>query len=345
MLKDAINSISDVVVERVTSPLAGAFAICWTFVNWKILLVIFFSELDVLERIAYVEKNYFSINDLFLSPLLFTLLILLIYPLASLGAVALWEWLKPAKKKLRDKFDNKLPISEDDKRKLMNLFSDLEKKHYEKLEKKDAQISYLENIVETYSKTASVERQKTAEQQEAVEQEKADLEKRVAEMKAVFEQEKIALERRVAEMKEADEQRRVEEHKRALEQQKAVEQQRAMMERQIAELKESIERQRVNSKPKNFEKEKSYELVDGKLRINGLTEGDSNVCLEILKKLGTSSTEWVNAKFLTVNFKLNLNKYKLLIERLSSTALIQISNDEISLTSKGRNFLYENKMI
>ncbi|GBF44655.1 hypothetical protein LPTSP2_39590 [Leptospira ellinghausenii] len=94
ILDEIKNSINSVIAERSVSPLFGSLILSWITWNWKILYAIFGQGeyYDFEDRIEYIEIYQSDKLNLTAYPIISALLILAIYPLASISAY--WLWLK-----------------------------------------------------------------------------------------------------------------------------------------------------------------------------------------------------------------------------------------------------------
>ncbi|EIM8482249.1 hypothetical protein [Serratia marcescens] len=81
-IKDIFSAFKQSSIERIKNPFVGAFVFSWLGFNWQILAIILFSEKDVIERIEYIKKHY-DVGDFILAPLLTTVLICVLLPLAN----------------------------------------------------------------------------------------------------------------------------------------------------------------------------------------------------------------------------------------------------------------------
>ncbi len=87
--KEIIQSIFDSSRERIKNPIVGAFIFSWLALNWRIVLIILFSNKKIVDKIALVEEKYIDINLNFWYPLAFAAFYVLILPYV----MALFDWL------------------------------------------------------------------------------------------------------------------------------------------------------------------------------------------------------------------------------------------------------------
>lgn len=97
------KSISAILYERTTSPFFGTFIFSWLIWNWKIpYLTIFISENKLPDnKINYIIKNYDSLCNLLIYPLISTIILLTVIPFVSNGAY--WLSLKFENWKIKQK--------------------------------------------------------------------------------------------------------------------------------------------------------------------------------------------------------------------------------------------------
>ena len=68
MLKELIDSMKSAAVNRVSSPIFGAYVIAWAAINWKLLVVLLFNDQSIRETLDLVEKKYDDWSMVFLYP-------------------------------------------------------------------------------------------------------------------------------------------------------------------------------------------------------------------------------------------------------------------------------------
>lgn len=88
-VKEIIQSIFDSSRERIKNPIIGAFVFSWMAINWRIVLIILFSNKKVIYKIDLIEAKYIDINLNFWYPLAFAAFYVLILPYV----MALFDWL------------------------------------------------------------------------------------------------------------------------------------------------------------------------------------------------------------------------------------------------------------
>lgn len=137
---DLISSLRD----RLNNPICCAFLVSWTIINWRILTVILGSKKPILERIQYVEQNFFNFNSLYFYPILFASCYLLVMPWLLQGYR--WSTRKVTQlntKQLAEleikKIEESLPLAEAKKKYELSLSA---QHHLEQLEKELAEVTH-----------------------------------------------------------------------------------------------------------------------------------------------------------------------------------------------------------
>ena len=85
MIKEILPSIKSHLDERMSNPVLGTFAFSWIVINWKVFLILFFSDKKIEEKISYIESDLSSWTSMLWSPLGFTIVYLFLLPWALLG--------------------------------------------------------------------------------------------------------------------------------------------------------------------------------------------------------------------------------------------------------------------
>lgn len=88
MFSEFKKSINNILNERISSPLFGAFLFSWIVWNWKIIyLTLFIADSKIVgNKIEYILLNYSNNNHQIWYPIYSTFFLLLIYPFISTGA-------------------------------------------------------------------------------------------------------------------------------------------------------------------------------------------------------------------------------------------------------------------
>lgn len=91
MLREWLSEVQTQALERLRSPLLGAFTGAWLVANWKLLLILLFSSSSIENRIAVIEQNHLQPARLIYAPLLFALVYALLMPWINLGIERIQE--------------------------------------------------------------------------------------------------------------------------------------------------------------------------------------------------------------------------------------------------------------
>ncbi|MBA7935163.1 hypothetical protein HV127_28590 [Klebsiella sp. RHBSTW-00215] len=81
-IRDLYASFRQTSLERVKSPVLGAFVFSWIGFNWQMLTILFFSTNKIEDRIEYINKT-FDIGSYLLGPIVTTALICFLLPRAN----------------------------------------------------------------------------------------------------------------------------------------------------------------------------------------------------------------------------------------------------------------------
>lgn len=117
MFEDLAKDIKAQLYEKARSPLAAAFIGAWLVINIRIVLV-FFSELHVDEKIAYFDAVNPALKDWMLHSVIYPLgsaiLILLIYPHMARLAYEYWQRQYLKVKKIQQKIEDETPLTQEE---------------------------------------------------------------------------------------------------------------------------------------------------------------------------------------------------------------------------------------
>jgi signal transduction histidine kinase len=91
MLKEILPSFKKSFEERLSNPILGTFSIAWIIINWRLWTILLFSKKTIEDKITFIEKSYVDWHSLFLYPLIFTVVYLVIFPWLLLGIQLLQE--------------------------------------------------------------------------------------------------------------------------------------------------------------------------------------------------------------------------------------------------------------
>lgn len=60
-MKEIFTSFFESSNERIKNPLIGTFIISWTIINWKPIVILCFSNNEIVEKINLIESEYSSV--------------------------------------------------------------------------------------------------------------------------------------------------------------------------------------------------------------------------------------------------------------------------------------------
>lgn len=142
MFEDFGKSISSVIEDRLKSPIFGAFVLSWAAFNWKIVFVATSFSLITPDKIAQISSNLSWYTSI-LFPAISTVLFIALYPWLTVGVLWFWEAATPLKKKMKDKAEEKTPISRQEHARLRVALRESKKRYEEELKDvKDVEDSY-----------------------------------------------------------------------------------------------------------------------------------------------------------------------------------------------------------
>lgn len=105
------ESLKQSLLERVSSPLIGSFAISWVIVNWRGIAYFMLSEDTIVERLAYIETHFSSHRTLWAIPLLVALLYVFGYPWPNRQIVRYRSLMNRRDEEIRLKDEDKLRLA------------------------------------------------------------------------------------------------------------------------------------------------------------------------------------------------------------------------------------------
>lgn len=91
-MKELIQSLLESSKERVKNPITGAFIISWLTINWRIVLILLFSDKIIEDKIDYIQCYYFDLTFNLWLPLAFALLYPLLLPYLMAVFDGLLKW-------------------------------------------------------------------------------------------------------------------------------------------------------------------------------------------------------------------------------------------------------------
>lgn len=121
---EVLKSAADHMKDRLVSPLAGAFIICWLAWNWRVVLTMLSSEkllrkIGIAERFLYEDAWWPLANALWI-PLGLALLYILVYPEPARWVYSVSRWYQNRMIRVRLERDLQTPIPESEARMIRN---------------------------------------------------------------------------------------------------------------------------------------------------------------------------------------------------------------------------------
>ncbi|OIV42758.1 hypothetical protein [Flavobacterium johnsoniae] len=154
MIDDLKKSFDQIIYERTTSPFYGSFIISWCLWNWKILYLTFFVSQDKIDsnKIDYIINNFSSTGNVFIFPLLSSIIIITLVPFMTNGAY--WLSLKFNKWRVDQKkiVDRKQLLTIEQSIELREQISKQEERFAKLVDDKNLEIKQLNLEIEEYRK-------------------------------------------------------------------------------------------------------------------------------------------------------------------------------------------------
>ncbi|MEZ2746033.1 hypothetical protein ACBQ16_12625 [Halopseudomonas bauzanensis] len=111
MLKELSTSLKAQLYERVSSPILGSLLIFWLLFNWEAVVYFMLSDSKVEDKILYINENFKDIWVNVYSPLIYSSIFCLVYPLLSFIPFYIWEWVSSQKLKSKNNLSMSEPLS------------------------------------------------------------------------------------------------------------------------------------------------------------------------------------------------------------------------------------------
>lgn len=157
MFDEFQKSIKAVLYDRLTSPLAGTFALSWLVWNWGLVYYVIIGDetRNVIERIDYIKENFLSVKYILVFPFISVLFLILIYPFIANLAYRVMLMFNKEKRKIKIKIEDEqcLMIKEsieirNEIRKQTEKYQDFNKQKEEKIKKLEQEIViYKRNMI------------------------------------------------------------------------------------------------------------------------------------------------------------------------------------------------------
>lgn len=155
MWDELSKSVKASLYERVSSPLAGSFVICWLAINWEIVVVLLFvnSEKLGLPKNEYILFNLISWERGFLLPAITSLTLIIVYPYISRIAHSLWIKYSTSLKLDKREADNKITLTISESIELRLMVQDMERKFLESIQTSQDQLSDQSSLISDLEKS------------------------------------------------------------------------------------------------------------------------------------------------------------------------------------------------
>lgn len=152
MFEDILHSAKVNLVDRLNSPLIGAFTVSWCAWNWK-FLVILFSDASVSTTFALVDQVAFSdwkaiIFRGAVFPLLTALAYVFLYPYPARYVYEFTLRRQQETNAIRKKLDDETPLTLEESRKLRLAFVENERRNTENVQRLSEEIARLKDALE-----------------------------------------------------------------------------------------------------------------------------------------------------------------------------------------------------
>ncbi len=152
-MEDLKRDISDIINERLKSPILGAFAIAWIGWNWEVIIYLIFDATNAVSTVSYLKDCF--LNDI-KPTLIYPILSALLYPLISLAAFSYNELIEAVKSKVNFKIHEKTPIDANQKFELLknnlNQKSEFQSMIADKDKEIEVQKQSVSRVMDDYSK-------------------------------------------------------------------------------------------------------------------------------------------------------------------------------------------------
>lgn len=147
MIDEFKKSISSILYERTTSPLFGTFLFSWIVWNWKIVLVLFFTNTKELKttKFEYIDSNLLNIYDGLIYPIISTILILTVYSWLAEQAYRLWLYFDKRKNDHKNSIEKQKLLTLEQSMKLRVELANKEESFEKLIKDKDDLITALKN--------------------------------------------------------------------------------------------------------------------------------------------------------------------------------------------------------
>lgn len=172
MIDDLLKSAKESIIERLTSPLLGSFAIACALWNYK-FIVILFSENSVTQTFNLIHSIVFTNNlDIFINgillPLSSTLAYVFLYPYPAKFVYGFTLNRQREINQLRQKIENETLLSIEESRKIRSRYIELDRKSRDEIENLNKEISKLKDINQQFIKQPSSQEDSNSTEDEKI---------------------------------------------------------------------------------------------------------------------------------------------------------------------------------
>lgn len=162
MLEELTKSFKAILYDRVVSPLSGAFILSWSFINWKVLTLLFMGDETTLARIANIEalsSMAWSWEGVFLYwlvyPLVSASLFIFAYPYPSKWAYSFAKDRSEELVKIKQEKEKKRLLTQEDADELRVQMERTKHEVAIMIKEKDVAIEALNNKLKSYEAAAT----------------------------------------------------------------------------------------------------------------------------------------------------------------------------------------------
>jgi hypothetical protein len=153
MLSDILQSARQTFIERLSSPLLGAFSISWCAWNWKFLVILFSNNsvtttFELVEKIAFPDSSAVLFRGLIL-PLLTSLAYVFVYPYPARYVYGFTLRMQRKINQIKQKIAEETPLTIEESRKLRAEYVENELRQTETIQRLNDEIARLNSLVKT----------------------------------------------------------------------------------------------------------------------------------------------------------------------------------------------------
>jgi len=179
MISEIRKSISSTLYERATSPLFGAFILSWAVWNWRIIMVVFFTEASELEmtKHEYIGNNLLDYQIGLYYPVFSTIIIILIYPFLSILAYWVWLLFEKWKNNIKNRIEGNKLLTLEQSMKLRKIIKGQDEQLESIINEKDNEIELLKDQNNELLSIINMEEKEPTEIKDKDEPEAKDLER------------------------------------------------------------------------------------------------------------------------------------------------------------------------